>query len=212
MRFYGKIAREFPDFDQSTLPFIPSTWVDSSWQNDASPSFTMTAYGKTFIVFIDYTDLSLREFEGGKRFHVLEQDDEGETEMVLESDDFREVEDFCYQVPRFDGTHVCKTQTPSLIDIQYLATVAIARGFALGGYGRTGCTGFGTSGVEVGYIQLVREGGHLYDRPDYVFNDDTGCTWSERYSPHAGMARVDSHGVSRLLAHPRMADIAERFA
>jgi hypothetical protein len=212
MKKYETLAREFPDFDQSTLPLIPETWADTSWRNDACPSFTSTRFGKTAVVYIDFADPALREFEEGKRFTVVEDAEDGATVSVLETDDFHEVRDYCNGIPRFDGTRVCKTQTTGLIDIQYLATVAKARGFVLGGYAHTGVNGFGTSGPEVGYVQICAEGKSIYANPDYVINDETGCTWDQRVSPHPGEARVDSYGVSRLLAHPRMEDIAERYA
>lgn len=51
------IAREFPDFDLATLPPIPEGWTDSSWHNDACPSFTKGELQ----LFIDYADPARRE-------------------------------------------------------------------------------------------------------------------------------------------------------
>lgn len=97
------------------------------------------------------------------------------------------------------------------IKIEYLATVAKARGFVLGGYSSTGNAGFGTSGPEIGYVQLCAEGKSMYADPDYVITDESGCTWATRTSPHPGLAKVASHGVKAILSHPRMQDIAEQY-
>jgi hypothetical protein len=60
---------EFPDFSPSTLPAIPEGWTDTSWHNDACPSFNT---GKGVIVFIDFEDPADRESEGSEhRFHIM---------------------------------------------------------------------------------------------------------------------------------------------
>lgn len=56
---------EFPDFDPATLPAIPSHWVDSSWRNDACPSFEA---GEGLRVWVDYADPANREFPESPRF------------------------------------------------------------------------------------------------------------------------------------------------
>lgn len=49
--------------------------------------------------------------------------------------------------------------------------------------------------------------GCLYGNPDFVLSDDRPCTWPFK-SDHPGLARANSHGVQKLLAHPLMADFA----
>ena len=51
------IAKEFPDFDVSTLPTIPFGWVDTSWHNDACPSFS----NGNLVLFVDYAEPTMRE-------------------------------------------------------------------------------------------------------------------------------------------------------
>jgi len=48
---YELMAREFPRYDQTTLPAIPADWKDISWHNDTCPSF---AIGESINVHIDY--------------------------------------------------------------------------------------------------------------------------------------------------------------
>jgi len=66
------MAKEFPEFDQSTLPAIPTDWIDNSWHNDVSPSFVIEA--ARVRVFINEANESEREI-AGERFHVLSTDD-----------------------------------------------------------------------------------------------------------------------------------------
>ena len=83
---------EFPDFDPSTMPAIPQNWEDTSWHNDACPSFNT---GKGRVVFVDFSDLSLREFDGGKRFTVqADPEIHDHNETFLETDDWAEVLSF----------------------------------------------------------------------------------------------------------------------
>ena len=81
---------EFPDFDPTTLPAIPPTWTDTSWHNDACPSF-FTETG--FTVFVDYQKAASREHPETKRFTVLATPDgqRGNAESVLDTDDWNEV-------------------------------------------------------------------------------------------------------------------------
>jgi len=73
---------EFPDFDPTTLPAIPPTWTDTSWHNDACPSF-FTETG--FTVFVDYQKAASREHPETKRFTVLATPDgqRGNAEFLL---------------------------------------------------------------------------------------------------------------------------------
>lgn len=64
-------AAAFPDFDLSTMPeTIPAGFVESSFKNDACPSFWNEAAGLQ--IFVDYADIDAREFPGSPRFHVVD--------------------------------------------------------------------------------------------------------------------------------------------
>jgi len=79
-------STEFPDCDAASLPVIPSNWVDTSWRNDACPSFdTQTGYR----VFIDYANQSDREFNQSLRFSVHTNTDH--VAVAFESDDWSAV-------------------------------------------------------------------------------------------------------------------------
>jgi len=58
------INRAFPDYDHATLPPIPSTWEDISYQHDTCPSWRVGG----FQVFIDYEDNEERETQGVRFF------------------------------------------------------------------------------------------------------------------------------------------------
>ena len=73
------IRTEFPDYDVLTLPAIPTHWKDTSWHNDACPSFET----KGLRIFVDYADASQRENESLVRFAVLRDD-----VIVLDTDDW----------------------------------------------------------------------------------------------------------------------------
>jgi hypothetical protein len=80
---------EFPDFDPATMPSIPAGWTDQSWHNDTCPSF-YTSNGK--VVFVDFADVSLREWQDGKRFNVKVDPEIADfNEFLLETDDWQEV-------------------------------------------------------------------------------------------------------------------------
>lgn len=75
MNRFPELARAFPDFPLSDLPSIPEDWRDSSWHNDACPSFMVSENGDTgeFLqVYIDFADPEKREYTGTpSRFSVL---------------------------------------------------------------------------------------------------------------------------------------------
>jgi hypothetical protein len=83
--------KAFPDFVLDVE--LPEGFEDTSWRNDACPSFTHEA-SKTKI-WIDYADTALREFPDSSRFSVeiyepdtiLSEDDR----WLLWSDDWSEV-------------------------------------------------------------------------------------------------------------------------
>lgn len=73
----------FPDYPTADLPPIPAHWRDSSWHNDACPSFTVAGLQ----VFIDYADPAKREHPGEPRFCVTTED----ADNVLATDIWDEV-------------------------------------------------------------------------------------------------------------------------
>jgi hypothetical protein len=80
---------EFPDFDPATMPSIPAGWTDQSWHNDTCPSFN-TGNGK--VVFVDFADVSLREWNDGKRFNVhVDPEVADHNEVLLETDDWQQI-------------------------------------------------------------------------------------------------------------------------
>lgn len=70
---------EFRDFPVADMPAIPEGWTDSSWRNDACPSFFAMEQGpsgdyaaryNTCRVWIAESDPALREFPHSTRFMV----------------------------------------------------------------------------------------------------------------------------------------------
>lgn len=88
------LATEFPDFDATTLPEIPTHWQDVSWRNDACPSFMAFeregAEEVRLIVFVDYLDPSEREIAGCNRFFALLYQDT-DTHDLINTDDWAAV-------------------------------------------------------------------------------------------------------------------------
>lgn len=77
---------EFPDFPESDMPALPEGFSDTSWHNDACPSYE----SPSFRIMIDYADPTQRALGTGSRFIVMETDDESGN-AVLETDDWSEV-------------------------------------------------------------------------------------------------------------------------
>ena len=89
---------EFPDFDPATLPAIPPTWVDRSWQDDGCPCWQS---GTGHLVFIDYADTAERTFPYGPRFVVVtDLEFYDNSDIVLESDDWDAVLEFLASITR----------------------------------------------------------------------------------------------------------------
>lgn len=94
--------RAFPDFDYEIPALVADAegWEDTSWHNDACPSFTCDV----FVLWCDYADPTRREVQGGKRFTML---DEGRA--VLETDAWDDVRAFIedgrrdFPAPGLDG-------------------------------------------------------------------------------------------------------------
>ncbi|MET4489057.1 hypothetical protein [Bradyrhizobium sp. LA7.1] len=83
---------EFPDYPVADMPAMPAhgNVVDTSWHNDACPSFASDALG--LHIWIDYADKSVREFENGPRFIVVRLSEGIKTgHTVIETNDWNEV-------------------------------------------------------------------------------------------------------------------------
>jgi hypothetical protein len=81
------LAAEFPDYDLATLPEIPADWEESSWHNDACPSFM--ARGDLLHIFVDYADPEFSEFpERAFRFGVYHIDSNADRHELLETNDW----------------------------------------------------------------------------------------------------------------------------
>lgn len=81
MTLFPRMAEHHSGFDQSTLPSIPSDWVDTSWVNDCCPSFEVP--GKPVRVWIDYPDPQHREFPEDGRFMVTAMDGDQLSDLTL---------------------------------------------------------------------------------------------------------------------------------
>ena len=73
---------EFPDFGTLDVT-LPEGFIDTSWHNDVSPSFTRD----NLLIWIDYKEPSDREFPETKRFTLCLLDPEGEYEKTLAHSD-----------------------------------------------------------------------------------------------------------------------------
>lgn len=105
MERFSNLAREFPDFDLSTLPAIPDDWQDTSWHNDTCPSFEVLPQ---WHVYIDYADTALREFpDSPTRFSLQAVRADGEFFTLLDTNDWQAVLDrvgLQKRIPSLDAT------------------------------------------------------------------------------------------------------------
>src|SRR5690349_9306077 len=84
--------REFPHFPADAMPAIPGSWSDTSWHNDAMPSFLLTS---TLGLWVDYPDPAHSDFPEWrasgqmKRFTLARLKDGEHTEepIIAHSDD-----------------------------------------------------------------------------------------------------------------------------
>ncbi len=78
MRTWKTWKTEFPDFDHDPRGFFPRElgWVDTSWHNDACPSFWLKP--KLVSVFADYLDPDKRENAPVDRFVCIRTNVDGE--------------------------------------------------------------------------------------------------------------------------------------
>lgn len=87
----------FPNFPAADMPSIPEGWKDTSWHNDAAPSFeVMTACAgdsnfEMCRVWIAESDPAAREYDESPRFQVSYEGGESEWFCTLETDDWQEV-------------------------------------------------------------------------------------------------------------------------
>lgn len=89
------LAREFPDFDQATLPLIPEGFEDISHGIEGCPSFHNTALG--LVLWVDFSNEADRENEGLKRFSIYPCDETGAhtTDLAaVDTDDWAEAQAF----------------------------------------------------------------------------------------------------------------------
>lgn len=95
---------EFPEFPAADMPDIPEQWEDSSWHNDACPSFVVMKGGegdsnfKLARVWIAESDPAQREFPESPRFQVSfedgmrgAQDELNGFSIGIASDDWQEI-------------------------------------------------------------------------------------------------------------------------
>ena len=88
---------EFPEFAESDMPAIPAEWLDSSWHNDACPSFEVMRGGEgdsnfEFArVWIAESDPAQREFPESPRFQVSFENGECDFHIGIASDNWQEI-------------------------------------------------------------------------------------------------------------------------
>lgn len=89
-------ASEFEDFPAEDMPPIPQGWTDTSWHNDAAPSFTAHTFAdESYLrVWVDYADPKQRELSGTRFWVALYSADasvRGDGLPLLETDDWSDV-------------------------------------------------------------------------------------------------------------------------
>lgn len=80
---------EFPDYPLADLPALPEGFSGSSWHNETCPSYLDEAFGLQ--VFMDYVDVTKREYDGGLRFSVIRIED---SDVIFMSDNWTDVLNF----------------------------------------------------------------------------------------------------------------------
>jgi hypothetical protein len=87
---YQLLQAEFPHYDVGTLPALPTGFVDSSWHNDACPSFTNEE--RRIQVFVDYADPMERECgPEACRFSLFTLDEHGDTAYISNTNQWGEM-------------------------------------------------------------------------------------------------------------------------
>ncbi|MBP0639967.1 hypothetical protein [Cupriavidus sp. AcVe19-6a] len=87
---YQLLQAEFPRFDVATLPALPPGFADTSWHNDACPSFTNEL--RRVQVYVDYADPMERECgPEARRFSLFTLDEHGDTTYISNTNDWSEM-------------------------------------------------------------------------------------------------------------------------
>ncbi len=93
------LRREFPDFDQATLPAIPNGFTCSAWHNNALPTWDEgqsadEPQAGRLVIGIDFADKSLREDPDPaiKRFSLSIYFGDCSPEPILDTDDWSVLE------------------------------------------------------------------------------------------------------------------------
>jgi hypothetical protein len=102
-------ATEFPDFPAADMPALPEGFADTSWHNDACPSYSSPA----FQIMIDYLDQAQREHPTGSRFTVIPSDLQEGDDDPLETDDWSEVLQYVTDAATFES--ICAKQGLSIL-------------------------------------------------------------------------------------------------
>lgn len=76
---------EFPDFPVDAIPALPEGFEDSSWHNDAAPSYICETL--RLQAFFDFPNDADREMPGGKRYYLQTF----ALDMICETDDWAHV-------------------------------------------------------------------------------------------------------------------------
>jgi hypothetical protein len=91
------LKREFPDFDQATLPTIPEGFTCSAWHHDTCPTWAERQSADEpkagdMMLAVDYADPTLREFPNCDRFSVSLYHGNGIAYPFVSADDFGDIE------------------------------------------------------------------------------------------------------------------------
>jgi hypothetical protein len=77
----------FPNYSPAEMPAIPAGFFDTSWHNDACPSFTSDPLGLT--LWVDYAEPAARDYPTLPRYRLESQCAGVEVSgFHLETDDF----------------------------------------------------------------------------------------------------------------------------
>lgn len=98
----GNWRSEFPLFPVEDMPEIPENWVDTSWRNDASPSFVAmnkrkgdeSARYERMRIWINEADPSMRESPLASRFIISYEGDAIDENVDFHFEDWQEVLEF----------------------------------------------------------------------------------------------------------------------
>ena len=78
---------EFPTYPLAALPALPPSWTDTSWRNEACPSYTVG----DLQVWLDFPDPEQREFPELRRFMITRHGRSDNEPPLLQTDDWTEV-------------------------------------------------------------------------------------------------------------------------